>query len=323
MSEKDTFPKQTQRGLGRGLAALFGEEEEDYAELDRSRQAKTVPVEFLRPNPFQPRRRFDEEQINALVDSVRQQGILQPILVRRHGDEANVYEIVAGERRWRAAQLAKLHEVPVIIKEITDKESLEIALVENIQRQDLNALEEAEGFRRLMDQFEHTQENLARAVGKSRSHIANTVRLLNLPEAVKRLVEENKLSAGHGRALLNADDPEALARQVVNKGLNVRQTERLVQRAKSMANGAKATTTLAKDTDTMALERDLSNLLGLKVTIGFRGNGGELTIHYRTLEQLDDVLRRLNPEGADLPIMAAVGEAAAEEKSALEGGETA
>ncbi|MEE8516946.1 MAG: ParB/RepB/Spo0J family partition protein [Alphaproteobacteria bacterium] len=319
MSEKERNPKPTQRGLGRGLAALFGEEEEDYAELDRMRQTKTVPVEFLRPNPFQPRRNFDEEQINALVDSVRQQGILQPILVRRHGDEANAYEIVAGERRWRAAQLAKLHEVPVIIKDITDKDSLEIALVENIQRQDLNALEEAEGYRRLMDQFEHTQENLGRAVGKSRSHIANTVRLLNLPDAVKRLVEENVLTAGHGRALLNADDPEALARQVATKGLNVRQTEKLVQRAKAKATGAEATTTLAKDTDTMALERDLSNLLGLKVTIGFRGNGGELTIHYRTLEQLDDVLRRLNAEGAELPRMAGPGS----EATAAEGGEKA
>ncbi len=317
MSEKDTIPKQKQRGLGRGLAALFGEEEEDYAELDRVRQTKTVPVEFLRPNPFQPRRNFDEEQINALVDSVREQGILQPILVRRHGEEANTYEIVAGERRWRAAQLAKLHEVPVIIKEISDKDSLEIALVENIQRQDLNALEEAEGYQRLMNQFSHTQENLARAVGKSRSHVANTLRLLNLPEAVKRLVDKNVLSAGHGRALLNADDPEALARLVAKKGLNVRQTERLVKRAKSKDSGAKATTTFAKDSDTMALERDLSTLLGLKVTIGFRGNGGELTIHYRTLEQLDDVLRRLNHEGTELPRMAA---APAEETSAAEGG---
>lgn len=320
MTTEDSNPKPTQRGLGRGLAALFGDEDDDYAELDRVHQTKTVPVEFLRPNRFQPRHNFDEEQINALVDSVREQGILQPILVRRHGEEANVYEIVAGERRWRAAQLARLHEVPVIIKDISDKDSLEIALVENIQRQDLNALEEAEGYQRLMDQFEHTQENLARAVGKSRSHIANTVRLLNLPESIKRMVEENILTAGHGRALLNADDAEALARQVAKKGLNVRQTEKLVQRAKAKAkgNGAKATPALTKDTDTLALERDLSNLLGLKVTIGFRGNGGELTIHYRTLEQLDDVLRRLNPEGAELPSMA--GSRAASRGPVQEGG---
>ncbi len=279
------------RQLGRGLSALFGEEGGDYAELDRVRGSKSVPVEFLRPSRFQPRHRFDEEGIKGLVESVRENGILQPILVRQ-ADSPHSFEIIAGERRWRAAQLAKLHEVPVIIKELSDGDALEIALVENLQRQDLTPVEEADGYRRLMEEFSHTQEKLGRALGKSRSHIANTVRLLSLPESVKEMLEEGRLSAGHARALLGLEDPEALAQRVVARGLNVRQTEALVRREKAGPAATKAPP--RKDADTLVLESELSNALGLKVTISRRGAGGALTIRYRTLEQLDDVLHRLS-----------------------------
>ncbi len=290
--------------LGRGLAALFGEESEDYASLDKMRTAKTVPVGQLHPNRFQPRREFDPDELQALADSIAANGILQPILVRRHPDQPSDFEIVAGERRWRAAQLARLHEVPVVIRELSDRQTLEAALVENVQRQDLSAIEEAEGYRRLLEEFGHTQADLAKAVGKSRSHIANTVRLLGLPEAVQALVLHGELSAGHGRALLGAEAPEALAKKVVARALNVRQTERLVQ--KSRASGARTGVRdrplrgTAKDPDTVALERDLSALLGLKVSIDIHGGGedggegGALTVHYQTLEQLDEVLRRLS-----------------------------
>jgi ParB family chromosome partitioning protein len=286
------------RNLGRGLSALFGEESEDYAALDRLRQAKTVSIDLIRAGRFQPRRHFEEEALQALAESIREKGVLQPILVRRHPEEATAYEIIAGERRWRAAQLAQLHEVPVVIRELDDREALEVALVENVQRQDLMPLEEAEGYRRLMDEFEHTQENLAKAVGKSRSHVANMMRLLTLPEPVKHHLDAGRLTAGHARALLNAGDPIALAEEVVRRGLNVRQAESLAKTAKPAKRQHEAK---PKDPDTAALERDLENLLGLKVTVNFAGRGGALTIHYRTLEQLDDVLRRLHqtPDRAD------------------------
>lgn len=278
--------------LGRGLSALFGEEAEDYAELDSVRQSKMVPIGYLRPGRFQPRRDFDDAQMDALVQSVKEHGILQPLLVRRDPDDPNSYEIVAGERRWRAAQLARLHEMPVVVKELTDAGALEIALIENIQRQDLNPLEEGEGYRRLIEEFEHTQDALSRAVGKSRSHIANTLRLLRLPQSVKKMLVGGELSAGHARALLNLDDPDKLARRIVKQGLNVRQTERLVKQAKT---ASRATTTKShKDPDTVALEKDLSDLLGLRVAVNFRGDGGELVIYYKTLEQLDDVLHKLS-----------------------------
>lgn len=289
------------RNLGRGLSALLGAENEDYASLDRVRMSKMVPIELVHPGPFQPRHNFDDDQLQALAESIRANGILQPILVRRHPQTPNAFEIVAGERRWRAAQIARLHEVPVIIRELGDREALELAIVENVQRQDLSPLEEADGYRRLLDEFGNTQEDLARHVGKSRSHIANTLRLLNLPDGVKHLLEQGKLTAGHARALLNAADPLAIAEKVVAKGLNVRQAERLVQgerqpaaRAGGRKAGEGAAVAPAKDPDTIALERDLSALLGLKVTISFQGQGGSLTIHYQTLEQLDDVLQRLS-----------------------------
>ncbi len=288
MNEEPTRGRQ----LGRGLSALFGEETEDYAELDAMRQSKMVPIGYLRPGRFQPRRDFDDAQMDTLVESVKEHGILQPLLVRRDPDDPNSYEIVAGERRWRAAQLARLHEIPVVVKELTDAGALEIALIENIQRQDLNPLEEGEGYRRLIEEFEHTQDALSRAVGKSRSHIANTLRLLNLPVSVKTMLVGGELSAGHARALLNLDDPDKLARRIVKQGLNVRQTERLVRQAK--AAGRATTAKSRKDPDTVALEKDLSDLLGLRVAVNFRGDGGELVIHYKTLEQLDDVLHKLS-----------------------------
>ncbi|HEY4134764.1 MAG TPA: ParB/RepB/Spo0J family partition protein [Alphaproteobacteria bacterium] len=281
--------------LGRGLAALFGEESADYAELDKARPAKAVPIEFLRPGKFQPRQHFDQAHIQSLVDSIREKGILQPILVRRLASEPNAYEIVAGERRWRAAQLAQLHEVPVTIRELTDRDALEIALVENIQRENLNAMEEAEGYRRLMDEFKHTQEDLGRVIGKSRSHIANLLRLLSLPQGVRELVESGELSAGHARALIGIDDAEELAREAVKEGLSVRQVEALAKadRAQKAGKRPPAKKAQLRDANIVALERDLSNLLGLKVAISFNGKGGALTVHYSTLDQLDDVLRRM------------------------------
>lgn len=285
--------------LGRGLAALFGEENEDYASLDRVRSTKSVPIEHLHPGRYQPRQHFDEDAVAALAESIRAQGILQPILVRRHPERASEFEIVAGERRWRAAQKAQLHEVPVLIRELTDAESLELAIVENVQRQDLTPIEEAEGYRRLLEEFQHTQDDLAKVLGKSRSHIANTLRLLTLPESVKAMVMEGTLTAGHARTLVGSDLAEDLAAEIVGKGLNVRQAERLVQAAKAgpkakASHQAASRQEHAKDSDTIALERDLTALLGLKVSIRFHGDGGSLTIHYKTLDQLDDVLHRLN-----------------------------
>jgi len=279
--------------LGRGLSALLGgEENEDYAKLDRLRSYKTIEIDLLRPSEFQPRHHMDEENLDDLARSIGEKGILQPILVRRHPNEGNVFEIIAGERRWRAAQKAQLHEVPIVIKELDDREALEIALVENLQRQDLSPLEEADGYRRLMEEFSHTQEDLARSLGKSRSHVANMMRLLNLPDPVKQLLDSGSLSAGHARALLTAADPSALAESVVKRGLNVRQTEKLAKSGEGTPRGAPRAP--QKDTDTLALERDLSNLLGLDVEIKFHGAGGSLILHYRTLDQLDEVLQRLS-----------------------------
>jgi ParB family chromosome partitioning protein len=303
-AEDDTaqMSENKRKNLGRGLAALLGDEdddEQDYASLDKVRASRTVPIEQLQANRFQPRRMFDEEALQALTESIKAQGLLQPILVRRRDDDPNSYEIIAGERRWRAAQQAQLHEVPVVVRDMADREALEIAIVENVQRRDLTPLEESEGYQRLMDEFQHTQEDLARVVGKSRSHIANMLRLLQLPDSVKQLVQGGEISAGHARALLNADDSEALAKEVAKKGLSVRETERLAQQVKQAAKGhagqkTKSKAAPAKDPDTRQLEDDLSSLLGLKVNIEFHGQGGTLTVHYKTLDQLDDVLNRLN-----------------------------
>lgn len=299
------------RKLGRGLSALLGDQgvaaaaavvEGAAALADDSvpppSGLRNLAVAQLKPGKFQPRRQFDEAAIADLVESVRTKGVLQPILVRPHD---GMYEIIAGERRWRAAQRAQLHEVPVIIRDLTDKEALEVALVENLQRQDLTALEEAEGYRRLVEEFSHTQEELARAVGKSRSHVANMMRLLALPGPVKEMLDQGQLSAGHARALLTAADPVGLARQVVDKQLNVRQTEKLAGGegvpAGKPGKGKSQGKLFDKDADTAALERDLTEQLGCKVVLTSSGKGGELTIHYSSLEQLDDILSRLSRTG--------------------------
>jgi len=288
-------PEDKKRKLGRGLSALLGDASDDYAALDKVRSTKSVPIEFLQPGKYQPRHIMDDEQIEELSRSIADKGVLQPLLVRRLSDAEgpNAYEIIAGERRWRAAQRAKLHEVPVIIKDLGDQETLEIALVENLQRQDLSPLEEAEGYQRLMQEFTHTQENLAKAMGKSRSHVANTMRLLALPDALKAMIDNGQLSAGHGRALLTASDPLALAKNIIKQELSVRQTESLVK--KESSDNAKSPTKVAlKDPDTLALERDMSELLGLKVDIRFKNGRGCLSVHYNDLAQLDDILARLS-----------------------------
>lgn len=296
-------PGREKRNLGRGLAALFGEEKADYAELDRVRSSRKLNVGQLQPGRLQPRRRFNEEDLSALVASIREKGVLQPLLVRRLAGEAEQFEIIAGERRWRAAQIAQVHEVPVVVRDLSDAEALEIALIENIQRESLTPLEEAEGYQRLMNEFSHTQEDLSRAVGKSRSHVANMLRLLNLPEGVKTLLDDGALSMGHARALLNAPDAESIAQEVVDRGLSVRETEKLAASAKPRpARAPKSSTakikSAVKDADTLALERDLSMLLGLKVAINLKGEKGEVAIQFETLEQLDDVLHRLKRDPA-------------------------
>lgn len=280
------------RGLGRGLSALFGDES---TPTEPARGVRTVPIEHLHPGKYQPRRRFDDEALKSLVESVQKQGILQPLLVRPHAVRANEFEILAGERRWRAAQLAALRDVPVLVREIADREALEIALVENVQREDLTPLEEAAAYQRLMDEFGHTQDALAQAIGKSRSHIANTLRLLGLPAEVRQMLEDGRLTAGHARALLTADDPVALAHAIVKSGLSVRQTEALAKGAPDAAT-RKARTPARRDADIVALERELATSLGLKVSIAFDGKAGTLTFAYKTLDQLDEVLRRLRQE---------------------------
>ena len=298
--------------LGRGLAALFGEDAPGAAAApakDTSRGAGaglgpglTLPIERLAPGSLQPRQRFDEDELERLAESIKSSGLLQPILVRPRPGHPEEYEIVAGERRWRAAQIARLHEVPVIIRELADAKALEIALIENVQREDLSPIEEARAFQRLIAEFGHSQGELGAQLGKSRSHIANTLRLLSLPDAIQDLVQEGSLSAGHARALIGADNAEKLAQRCVTEGLSVRALESLVKRARDAAKppvpGAAPASRKAergtKDADTLALERDLENLLGLKVTIDYGPGGGKLSIHYDTLEQLDDVLHRLN-----------------------------
>ncbi|MCB1357290.1 MAG: ParB/RepB/Spo0J family partition protein [Maritimibacter sp.] len=292
--------KKPGRGLGRGLSALMADvapEEPTVEGVPAVRKAdQMVPIERVVPNPDQPRRSFTPADLDDLAASIREKGIIQPLILRKKGP-GDTYEIVAGERRWRAAQMAQLHEVPALVREYTDTEALEIAIIENIQRADLNAVEEAAGYRELMDRFGHTQEKLAEALGKSRSHIANMLRLLNLPSDVLEYLREGKLSAGHARALVTADDPLGLAKTVVAKGLSVREVERLAKRPATGAERAKPSTQPAprKDADTIALEGDLSAALGLKVVIDHKpgGESGAVTIRYATLEELDDICRKL------------------------------
>lgn len=305
MSESSSRPR-----LGRGLSALLGDDTDDYQELEKAKPARELPIEQLHPGRFQPRSHFDDEELGALVESIRAKGILQPILVRRDPVQEDLYEIIAGERRWRAAQRAQLHEVPVIVRELDDRAALEVALIENIQRQDLSAIEEADGYQRLIDHFGHTQDALATAVGKSRSHVANLLRLLSLPEEVRNMVDRGELSAGHARALVGREDAVALAQEIVKSGLTVRAIEDRV--SKKAAPKAPRHPKSPKSADTIALERDLSDAIGLKVTINTKGDEdsgrGSITIEYKSLDQLDDVLSRLNrpesragPPQSDLP----------------------
>ena len=286
-----------QRGLGRGLSALLGE---NVAEPAGTGSAPTgvqmAPIESLKPNPDQPRKIFTQADLDELAASIRDKGVLQPILVRTQPGETGVWQIIAGERRWRASQAARLTEVPIVIREMDDVEVFEVAIIENVQRADLNPLEEADAYRMLMERFGRTQDAVAGIVGKSRSHIANTLRLLQLPEEVLAYVRTGKLSAGHARALITAPDPAALAAQVEREGLNVRQTEALARRAAEGPRPDKARAASpgpAGSADTAALEQDLADALGLKVAVSDKGGRGELTLSYASLDQLDDLCRRL------------------------------
>ena len=284
-------------GLGRGLNALLGEiaREAPVTGADEETGAvRSLPVGSLSPHPDQPRRHFDDALLDELAASIRTRGLIQPIVVRPHG---RGYQIVAGERRWRAAQRAQLHEVPVVVREFNDSETLEIALVENIQRQDLNAIEEAQAYQRLANEYGHTQEALAGIVHKSRSHIANLLRLLDLPDRVQSRVVDGSLSMGHARALLGAADVEGLAEQVVARGLSVRDTEQLARSAKGRAKErGRDRGGVAPDADIAALERQLADLLGVSVRVAHGASGGTLTLGYSTLDQLDMLCQRLTGE---------------------------
>lgn len=286
------------RGLGRGLSALMADVGDTVQNDTTSRSVEQhLPVEKIRPNPDQPRRKFEAGALDDLVASIKEKGVLQPLIVRPAGDE---YEIVAGERRWRAAQIAQLHDLPVLVRDFSDTEVLEVAIIENIQRADLNPMEEAAGYKQLMDRFGHTQEKMSEALGKSRSHIANLLRLLQLPDDVQGFVVEGSLSAGHARALITADDPLSLARKVIAGGLSVRATEALVKKQTGQGeekgkdtSGSRAP---VKDADTRALEDDLTAATGVKVTLMHKPDreSGTLTLQYESLDQLDDLCRRLS-----------------------------
>jgi ParB family chromosome partitioning protein len=288
--------------LGRGLAALIGDVGVETQAVERGRGPRRVPIEFIRTNPRNPRRLFSDAELEELATSIRERGIIQPIIVRPHG--ADNYEIIAGERRWRAAQRAGLHEVPVVVVEVSDSEALELAIIENVQRTDLNALEEAAGYQVLATEFNHSQEEIAKIVGKSRSHVTNMLRLLHLSEPVKAYINAGKLTAGHARMLVGQPNAEAFAEEIVKRGLNVRQVEAMARKSsRRQAREVKRSGRPGKDADTEALENRLTSALGLLVTIDHRANGGGvLQIRYRTLEQLDDVVRRLESGPKNLEI---------------------
>lgn len=284
--------------LGMGLSALLGDAPVAVAATaSPSDHQRMLPIEALEPGPFQPRGPMEPEALQELAESIREHGILQPILVRPKPGSSGVWQIIGGERRWRAAQLAKQHEVPVVVRDFDDRTAMAAGLVENLQREDLNPLEEAIGYQRLLDDFGLKQETLGQAVGKSRSHVANTLRLLNLPDKVRALLSSGSLTAGHARALLTADDPVALAEQVVTRGLNVRQTEALAAASPAKPNAARA----VSDPETKALEKDLGERLGLGVAIRRSGKGGKLVLSWRDLDQLETVLRLLKPGTAPHP----------------------
>ncbi|MDX6749929.1 ParB/RepB/Spo0J family partition protein [Geminicoccaceae bacterium 1502E] len=289
-------PAAKRRGLGMGLSALLGGDAELVnapVPAKPGRGLQTVPVEFLRPSPLQPRKVFHEEELETLADSIREKGVLQPLVVRSPGG-APGYEIVAGERRWRAAQLAGVHEVPVLVRELDDREVLELALVENLQREDLDALEEADAYSRLVEEFGHTQEVIAKAIGKSRSHVANMMRLLGLPEEVRELLQRGALTAGHARALIGAPDPLALAREVVARGLNVRETEELVRRAVAPR---KIREKKEPDPNVAEVEQHMGRSLGLAVRIRQQRRGGMVTIRYTDTAQLEALVSKLTFSG--------------------------
>jgi ParB family chromosome partitioning protein len=286
------MPDDGRSRLGRGLAALIGDVGVEATATERARNQRRVPIEFLKPNPRNPRRNFLEAELDELAASIRERGIVQPIVVRPARGSADRFEIIAGERRWRAAQRAGLHQVPIVALEASDSEALELAIIENVQRADLNPLEEAAGYQALANEYHHGQEDIAKIVGKSRSHVANTLRLLKLPETVKAYINAGKITAGAARMLIGQTDPEQMAREIVDRGLNVRQVEALAkERAKGSGRAAKPRRT--KVADTLALEKRLSDALGLAVTIDHRGRGGAVSIRYRNVEQLDEVVRRL------------------------------
>lgn len=289
-----TSIRNERRGLGRGLSALMADINDDQPAEPGSSRREVLPIEALVPNPEQPRRAYAPEALDELAASLRLRGVLQPLIVRPHPEGSELYEIVAGERRWRAAQIAQLHEVPVIIREFSDTEVLEVALVENIQRADLNALEEAAAIRQLMDRFGHTQDALSDILHKSRSHVANMLRLLTLPPKVQDWLREGKLTAGHARALVSTSDPEKLARRVIDRGLSVRDTEALARLDGSPAAPSKPRRRSEKDADTRALEADLTAHLKLPVAINHSGaDGGRLTVTYKDLDQLDRLCQLL------------------------------
>lgn len=286
-------------GLGKGLSALMGD---DLPALNPQAVENTavlldkivmVMLDALVPSPFQPRQVFDEKALDDLVESIREKGVLQPLLVRPNPKKKEGYEIIAGERRFRASKKAGLTQVPVIIKDFDDKAALEVALIENLQREDLNAIEEAEAYVRLLKEFKYTQDELSRVVGKSRSYVANMIRLLDLPESIKKMLAEKQMTVGHARSLLTAKNPEKLAKEIVKKGLSVRETERLAGEPKVKEKQEKA----PKDTDVVALENDLSKLLGAQVSIRWNGNKGCMTIHYDSLGKLDAILQKLTQNG--------------------------
>jgi ParB family transcriptional regulator, chromosome partitioning protein len=288
MSSKEYSPR-----LGRGLAALLGDSATP-APAPQSPGVRSLAVEMLEPSPFQPRGAMDPEALGELTASIRERGILQPLLVRPHPAQSGRYQIIAGERRWRASQAAGLHEVPALIRELSDVDAMAAGLVENLQRQDLNPIEEAEGFRRLLDEFGVSQEAVGQAVGKSRVHVSNTLRLLGLPEVVRAELRKGTLTAGHARALLMHPAPETVMLAVLSRGLNVRQTEALAKTAASPSAGA-VRSAKPKDPETVTLERELAERLGLKVEIAYDGKGGSVRIFYRDLDQLDSVLAYLTP----------------------------
>jgi ParB family chromosome partitioning protein len=285
--------------LGRGLASLIGDVGGEAAHAERPRAQRKVPIEFLKPNPRNPRRAFSDVELGELADSIRQHGVIQPIVVRPVKGAQDRYEIIAGERRWRAAQAAGLHDVPIVPVDVTDNVALEIAIVENVQREDLNAMEEAKGYHALADEFKRTQEDIAKIVGKSRSHVANMMRLTKLPDDVQALIASGELSAGHARALIGVPDPSTAAKRIVAEGLNVRQAEALAHEAGvPERKPPKARTDKAqKDPDTLALEKRVSDALGLAVTVDHRNPGGVVQIRYSDLDQLDEILKRLDAKG--------------------------